>query len=153
MKKKSVLVLVLSLVMCMALFGCGGSDSGSDEGSEPANPNKIGDFEVTVDNCELTTDYDGADAVKISFTFTNNSEEAADFATAMMVTVYQDGVEQEMAIVADGDDSDWTSIKPGASLTVTQAYSVANTTSDVEVEVEEFLGSTDEKVAKTFKLQ
>ncbi len=108
---------------------------------------------VTIDGCTPTTDYDGNQAVIITFTFTNNSDEAESFASATIVNVYQDGVEQDTAFVTDIDTSNYLNkVKPGATATIQLAYK-APSMSDIEVEVTTFSFLSSETLATaTFPL-
>ena len=112
--------------------------------------------EVSMDPVTHTIVRDGGDAVCITFTFTNNSDEAEAFGTATRVTVYQDGVQQDTAIPADSPanyGNVLNKVKPGASITVDSVYALANTTSPVEVEVTELFDLDQTVLAeKTFNL-
>lgn len=112
----------------------------------------LGDYTCVIKDAYQTTDYEGNDAVVVTFDFTNNSTETISFDVALYAAVYQDGVELDYAYIGDDeiDNSSYTDIKPGTTLEVCEAYELRNTTSDIEVEVEEFFSLTDEKVCATF---
>ena len=86
--------------------------------------------------------------------FTNNSDDAKSYMSALMSTAYQDGVELSTAIIIDDtvydSDSQMKELKKGASINVQVAYELSNITSDVEFEVEEFLSFSNSKLEKTF---
>ena len=129
---------------------------GSDDGeSTIVTDGVLGDYTCVIKDAYQTTDYEGNDAVVVTFDFTNNSTEAISFDVALYATVYQDGVELDYAYIGDDeiDNSSYTDIKPGTTLEVCEAYELRNTTSDIEVEVEELFSLTDEKVCATFSFE
>ena len=167
--KKSVLALVL--VCLLALSACG-SDSGNDSttsappeskapNSEPveAAESSSATFDqiaVEIKDAHLTTDYEGNPTIVITYSWTNNSDDAN---MAMVTTVgnaYQGGIGLETAIVLDDPnyDSDLysTQIQPGATLDVQQAYVLRDTTTPVQYELEQFLNMSDAKAVKEFDI-
>ena len=132
------IVAALAVAGCLGLAGCG-----SDEPAEEQEPQVESDYEVSIDGAYLTEDYEGNDAIAIEFTWTNNSEETTSFAAAAMPTVFQDGVELEMAITTEVDTAGYTKeLKPGATTEVALAYELDGD-SEVEVEVEELISLDD----------
>lgn len=112
-------------------------------------------YVVTIDEAAMGTDYQGEKAAVITYTFTNNSDKACNFMTTIGAKAFQDGVQLEGAIGVDGVDSQdlMKDIKPGKSITVQQAYVLADTKNPVEVEVTELFDFSDELIAqKTFSL-
>lgn len=112
-------------------------------------------YVVTIDEGALGTDYQGEKAAVITYTFTNNSDKACNFMTTIGAKAFQDGVQLEGAIGVDGVDSQdlMKDIKPGKSITVQQAYVLADTKNPVEVEVTELFDFSSELIAqKTFNL-
>lgn len=152
-------LLALSLGACGG--GSGTTDPGNGQGSQEqqaqqAEPAEDAPYQVTIDSAQVVKTYDGGDAVCITFTFTNNSDEAEAFGTATRVTVYQDGVEQEIAMPAESPanyGNSMSKVKAGSSITVDGVYELANTTSPVEVEVAELFNLDGTVLAeKTFDL-
>lgn len=112
-------------------------------------------YVVTIDEAAMGTDYQGEKAAVVTYTFTNNSDKACNFMTTIGAKAFQDGVQLEGAIGVDGVDSQdlMKDIKPGKSITVQQAYVLADTKNPVEVEVTELFDFSDELIAqKTFNL-
>lgn len=148
-----------SSLLALGLVGCGNSNTTSTstsdaqkeepKKSEEKQPEK---YEVTIGTLTQIADYNGNPAAKITFNFTNNSDETAAFIGSVRVEAYQDGQQLEVAI---SNDVDWEStskkIKTGTSLEVEQAYSLISA-SDVEVEVYPLIGK-DKLAAQTFSLQ
>lgn len=113
-------------------------------------------YVVTIDEAAMGIDYQGEKAAVITYTFTNNSDKACNFMTTIGAKAFQDGVQLEGAIGVDGVDSQdlMKDIKPGKSITVQQAYVLADTKNPVEVEVTELFDFSDELIAqKTFNLK
>lgn len=110
-------------------------------------------YGVTIDGCRVTEDYEGNPAAVITYTFTNNSDEATSFMVALYPKVFQNGVELDTAIGSDWDSNKYTSdVKPGSSTTVEIGYALEDM-SDVTVEVEELLSFSDTILAEqTFSL-
>lgn len=150
-----------SSLFALGLVGCGNrnatststSDAQKEEPkkSEEKQPEK---YEVTIGTLTQITDFNGDPAAKITFSFTNNSDETAAFMSSVRVEAYQDGQQLENAFVTSGDvnmESTTTKIKTGTSLDVEQAYKLISS-SDVEVEVYPLIGK-DKLAAQTFSLQ
>lgn len=164
MKKLRVLLAVL-LIAVFGLFALGSGDSGStkDQGNGSAakqeqDDGAIGKYSVQIDSCRLAEDYEGKPVVIVKYIFTNVSDEnATAFYIAFNDTAYQNGVGLNEAYVLD-DSANYTAdnqtkeIKKGASLEVEVAYALNDTTTDVEVELEELFSFNDTKITKTFSI-
>lgn len=174
MKKPTKLLIVAALGAVLVLAGCmgrgrgtrsskGTADSGesaaaTEPGGEAAAPAEQSQasqskYAVTIDSARVTEDYAGKPAVIVTFTFTNNSDDKANFTFATNVEAYQNGVELDTAIVLDSDNNGLNDIKPGASIQTERAF-LLNDMSDIEVEVSELLSFNDDLLAsKTFTLE
>ena len=111
-------------------------------------------YGVTIDDCRVTEDYRGNPAAVVTYTFTNNSDEATSPAVAVHAKAFQNGTELELAVVADAEESgkSMNEVKPGSSITYESAYELADM-SDLTVEVEELFSFSDELLAEqTFSL-
>lgn len=150
-----------SSLFALGLAGCGnrGTTSTSTSDAQKEEPKKSEEkqpekYEVTIGTLTQIADYNGDPAAKITFSFTNNSDETAAFMSSVRVEAYQDGQQLEIAFVTSGDvnmESTTTKIKTGTSLDVEQAYKLISS-SDVEVEVYPLIGK-DKLAAQTFSLQ
>lgn len=174
---KSLTILLATACLAMPLCGCGSSKSSStpsqdeqasatessqtvdqaenaNESEEQPAPVANSPYVVSIDSARVTTDYDGNPAVVITYTFTNNSDETESFATACSETVYQNGVECSMGFGTDyNSDGYMQKVKPGATTTCELLYNLQDTTTPIDVEVEEFMSFGDELLAqKTFTL-
>lgn len=154
-------LLVLAAVPVFALgaltlTGCGSSDepAGSAPAAEASKEEAPeSDYAVTIDNCTVTTDYEGAPAIIVDYSFTNNSDDAQCFGVACHAQAFQNGVELEYAVVEeDLGNGDYAEIKPGATTQVRLAYKLADQ-SEVSIEVEETFSFEDVMLAeKTFSV-
>lgn len=110
-------------------------------------------YGVTIDGCRVTEDYEGNPAAVVTYTFTNNSDEATSFMVALYPKVFQNGVELSTAIGTDWDSEKYSSdVKPGSSTTVEIGYALEDM-SDITVEVGELLSFDDAVLAEqTFSL-
>ena len=168
---------VLALLITFVMYGAAGSSSdgasdavSSSSGATAEQTDAAGtqsaesqaaeqtatapDYAVTIDNCAVTEDYQGNPAIIVTFTFTNNSDEAASAMTAVHAQAFQNGVELEMAIGTGADDSgkSMNEVKPGATITYDLSYELEDM-SDVTVEVEELFSWNDVLLAEqTFSL-
>lgn len=115
-----------------------------DSGDEPAvllGEGQIGDSYVIIKEAKVIEDYDGTPVVVVTFDWTNNSDETTSAWMATNVTVFQDGVSLDTAYVYDNDDYDSSAysrdVRPGVTIEVQQVFELINTTSPIEVEIEE----------------
>lgn len=134
----------------------GGSSSASSASSstEAASGNPASaKYAVSIDGAELMAAYDGAQAIVVTFTWTNNSDQEQSFMSAIYDKAFQNGVQLETAIVTGLDSSNqMTNLKPGATTTVRTAFQL-NDMSDVTIECGEAFSFNDEIIAeKTFSL-
>ena len=169
MKITKHLLIPAALAGALALAGCSATSASSSSGAaaagseapaaaEPAQETEqtqaaSSKYAVTIDGARLGEDYAGNPVVIVTFTFTNNSDDKANFTFACNADAYQNGVELDTAIVTDIESNGLNDIKPGASIQTELAYEL-NDMSDIEVEVTELLSFSDDLLAyKTFTLQ
>jgi len=163
MKYLKVFLAVL-LIAAFALCAMGSGESGEkDQGSGTTektekSEDSIGKYSVVIDSCRLAKDYEGADVVIVKYIYTNVADEdATAFYIAFDDTVYQNGVGlNEVYVLAESAnysaDNQTKEIKKGASLEVEVAYTLNDTTTDIEVEVEELFSFDDTVIKKTFSI-
>lgn len=124
---------------------------------ESADEGDLGDYHVKILDIETgLKDWDGKPTVGIKYEFTNNSDDSISFYYATMTYVYQDGVELESTFLeTDSEEAENAdkNIKSGTTVTCEQYFVATSDESDVEVEVTEYLGFTDEKLEKTFSIK
>lgn len=119
----------------------------------------IDDYVINIKSIRLTTNYEDAPSVIVTYDFTNNGEDAKSFMLAVTSKVFQDGIECESTISAFDDDSfnsenQMKDIKTGATLEVEKIYKLNNETSEIEVEVSKLISfsKNDPMVVRTFQL-
>ena len=164
-------ILATATAALLLLSGCGASEdtstgaSGSNTTSasqaatstDEEAPDSDADYVVTIDGSKQIKDYEGKPALVVNFTFTNNSDKAANFAFAVSAKAFQDGVELETAIAMDDKnyrvEDSLKDIKPGKSIKTQSAY-VLDGKSDVTIEVKELISFDDTMLAtKTFTIK
>lgn len=162
-KFRSFIVALCAVSMMICSAACGSAPSTTEttvqpaqEEAKPETDGVLGDAKVEIGDCVLAKTYEGKDAVVITLKYTNNADEAKSYMTSLISKAFQDGVELDSAIIMDESvyksDSQMKELKKGASIDVQVAYELANTTSDVEFEVEEFLSFDEAKIEKTFAI-
>lgn len=114
----------------------------------------LGNYAVEIHDSELVDDYSGNPAIVISYSFTNNAEEATSGMVALSDIAYQNGIQLDAAIVTNRDvgTDKMKDIKTGASIELQAAFSLTSETAPVEFEVSELVSFSDEKLGKTFEI-
>ena len=160
---KKLIALLLTLLMVFSLAACtvdlddSSQGSGTVDNAEPAVNNKLGNYQIDIKGCRLAEDYEGKPIVIITYGFTNNNDDATAFYLAVTDEVFQNGIGLNKCYFADdsakyNSDNQNKEIKKGATLDVEVAYELNDTTTDLEVEVSEFISFSDKKLTKTFKI-
>ncbi len=166
-KKRLIIIAVIAVVLIIiAVAGSSGSgDKNNTDTSATTNSsveadktevsnNTIGDYGCVVKSAKLTKNWEGKDTVLLTYEFTNNSSNPASFDIALTDHVYQAGIGLETTFLSD-DDTDYldVQIKPGVSKDVRKAYVLRDTSTDLEVEIEELISFSDDKIVTTVKLE
>lgn len=163
-KKIGVALLCLVLMCSFAVFALGSSEEegSEDQGSSVAQKDdtgsNLGDYSIDIVSCRLAKDYQDKNIVIVKYKYTNNSDDPTSFMVAFDCTVYQDGVGlNECYVAADSakysTDNQTKEIKTGASIEVEEAYELNDSTTDIEVEVEELISFSDKKITKKFSIK
>lgn len=159
-----VLSIIMYATMGAAIFGSlSDSDDTDDSYTISANSddnteeniisgNTLGDYTCDVVSSEICKDWEGKDAVLITYSFTNNSQDAVSFDVALDASPYQDGIGLETAILDDETDLVDVDIKPGVTKEVKKAYLLRNTTSNIEIEITEFFSFNNNKIVVTVEI-
>ena len=160
------IVAVIALLLAYGLFAMasGSSEDADNQGSDSATTDSGKDsniyyYNVVIKSCRLAKDYSGNPIAIVTYTFTNNAEDATCFMYAFNDAVYQNGVGLNKCYLAS-DSANYSSenqtkqIKTGATLDVEVAYVLNDETTDLEVEVKRLINffDKDEMVTKTFKI-
>ncbi len=126
----------------------------ADEPTADVDGSPDSDFAVAIGKSRKVKDYDGNAALLVNYTFTNNSDEDANFSFSISDKAFQGGVQLERAILLDDDKYDYDSsnslkdVKPGSEIKVQEVYVLADK-SDVTIELSELISFDDEILAST----
>ncbi len=163
LKKLCSLFAVLLILTAFSAFALGSSDSDNsndDQGNASAEKDKdnLGDYNIDIVSCRLATDYEGKPVVIVKYAFTNNDDNPQNFMFAVSAEVFQNGIGLNEAYFVDdsanySSDNQTKDIKKGATLEVEVAYTLNDTTTDIEVEVSELISFSSKKVTKTFSIK
>ena len=145
--KLRILSALLAVLMLLGLAACGKA--------EPSDPNRIqiGPYELFYKGAKIMTDYDGNDAIVVTMDFTNNSKENTSYLWSFIETATQNDAELTGATIFLSEDSFYTvtdsqfsEVAAGETLEVQLAYVLADLTSEVVLQWEEFLGAKSGKL-------
>lgn len=170
-KKKKKIILIIFAVL-LAIIVIAAVSSGDDDDSKSTSSTtstssgvkveekdtpkgQIGDYVCVVKKAEKCKNYDGKPAVKITYEFTNNSNDSQSFDLALTDNVYQDGIGLEDAFFT-GEDEDMgidVKIKPGVTKEVRKIYLLKDENADLEIEIGQAFSFSDETITEIVKLK
>lgn len=163
-KKLIIAIIVIAVIVVIGAVSAGGSSDSDNSNQESGNSisaekteeieGKIGDYVCTVKSAEICKNWEGKDAVKITYSFTNNNDEAESFDIALNDELYQDGIGLESTFISS-DDDDWgidVKIKSGTTKDVSKVYLLRDKSTAVDVEISELISFSDEKLTYTVEL-
>lgn len=131
-------------------------DQAEKKQAKPTSEGDVGDCHVKILDCKYgELNYEGKKTIAVTFEFTNNSDEAQAFVSAVYPVAYQDGVQLSDTIPeADSTDYDRTTamVKTGKTVTCAYYWQATSDTADVDVEVSSYLDS-GAKIQKTFSIK
>lgn len=111
---------------------------------------QIDDYTISIVSYEFAEDYQGNQALIVTYGFSNTSDDTTNFLFALTAKAFQDGIELETAFINDDtlvdSGSSMRNVRPGAGLAVTEAYLLTSSTSPVQIEVEESFSFDDAKI-------
>ena len=116
---------------------------------------EINDCTVSIISYKLVKDYEGKDAILFELGFTNNNNDTYNYMSAVNFTPFQDGIELETAILMEENDyigHSILSVKPGAGITVAEAFILSSSTSPVEIEISDPWGFSSKKIETTIDI-
>lgn len=154
--KKTLLSLMMAFVLagCIGMMGCSSEEpaENTDAAAEAAVAEETVDTEypITIDKATVTKDYEGKSALVVTYTWTNNSDEAQMFDTVYSAQAFQNGIQLDDAILDMDEEEKYdvyasmNEIKTGTTQTINKAY-LLDDKSEVSVEVTEWI-SFDESI-------
>lgn len=173
---KKLWLVLLVVILGLALVACGNgstndtladssnnaSDGTSNDTTDknnhtPSSEGQIGNFYCKINDAIFINSYDGVSCIVVSYDFTNNSDSAISAWGALYPQAFQNGIELESKYIGEtlpegwNDDNEDKQIKTGATITCCKGFALDDS-SDVEVEISEFLGFSDDVVTKTFSV-
>lgn len=171
-KKKRLIIfgVIIAVIIAIVAASSSGDDtsgSGSQGGEAKSttaatvttdkDDSNVAMYKVELKNSRVATDYDGNKVLVVTYSFTNNSDDAVCFDYAVTDKAYQDGIELGTVWTSYGikdlsfDNKD-KDVKPGKSLDVQCAYELNDNKTDVEIEMQLFSIWSDE-VYDTFTVK
>lgn len=104
---------------------------------------------VSYTGAQITSNYEGKQCVEIYFTFSNNSTDNQNFGMNFNAQAFQNGIEMESTFsMSDENESIFTDIQPGASISVSKAVLTEDFDNPIDVEVSPYTALNGEKLAK-----
>lgn len=178
-KKKSKAPVIIAIIAVFVVLGiaisllggedndAGVADSGStntsgEQGEAITESNNQDDgiidfegegFHVTYVKHEIGEDYDGNPCLIYYYTFTNLGDDNISPAAAAYIQCFQNGVQCDPAITTDGSSDNYlTEVQPGASVEVSQAYALEDS-SEVTIEASTLVSFSDDKDVQIITLE
>ena len=171
--KKRLAMIAAAAMLAMMLAACGSSvdadaqttqDTGSattaaqtdeastDDTAEPSD-GTLGSYAVEIKGAKLCKDYEGNNAIMITYSWTNNSDETTSPMGSMMEEAFQDGVQLDAAIVDFEYNDGLTDVRPGTTIDVDVIYELpGDSTVEFEISaIEDALESNVPKVTANFE--
>lgn len=130
------------------------SENGTDNSENPNGAGELDGYPVEIKSAALANDYDGNQAIIVTYSWTNSGEETTSAMSSFLEKAFQEGIELDSAIVEKSDiyDSDlrWKDIKPGTAFEVQCAFVLRSDSSTVEIEITKAFSFGDDVVAREF---
>lgn len=122
-------------IACCALLLCSNAYAAEPDTFEYDN----GEQSFVYDGFHLTSGDDDQQLIGFDFSFTNNSSEAAYFATSFYLQAFQNGIELNLGFPTDYNDvgmqNSAKALKDGATLPVTSYFELGDTESPIDLTV------------------
>lgn len=125
--------------------------------STSKSDNNISNYKVALKDYFVTKDYDGKSVLVVTYTFTNNGSEKANWNYTISADAFQDGVGLTNPISSYGIngydfESQDKDLMTGKSVDVQEAYYLDDAKTDVEIQLSLF-SAWDDKVYDTFTIK
>ena len=139
--------------------GAGEQEGGSDGAEEPSaavREGDLGSYHVEIKGAAAAADYEGKDAIVVTYSWTNNSGSTASAYEALRVKAFQNGAPLDSAVVIDSEKFDFSNymreIRPGSTTDVQIAFHINSKTTAVDIEISELGSSSGDMVTMEFDL-
>ena len=165
--KKKVLILLVGILAAAAVFaGCNSSETAQTESAatagagatQAADKGTLAEkYDVSIGDGKFVNDSLGNEFYAISYTFTNNSDEATQPFLAVQGKAFQNGVQIQDTMYLSGDYQDiannrYSEIKPGASADVMQFFEISDKSTPIDFEMTPVLAFSNDKLEKKFTI-
>lgn len=125
------------------------TEESTPEATQETNPTSFeyNGFSIGFDHAAIETmEYSSDQYEVVYFNFANNSDSAAEFDLKFDVKMFQNGVELEKNyfFVNDTDKARSAEVQPGYSTMVAASYVIADTSTQITVQVEPLISFSDE---------
>ena len=109
-------------------------------------PMEVGEYTITIQSYELSTDFEGNDALIVNYDWVNNSDDATMPALTYRLKGFQDGVETDDVFMVDGVDLGigQKEVKSGGKIEGAQdAIGIGDMSKPLEIELDELFSFKD----------
>lgn len=165
-------ISILIMIIIFALPFSTNKNSNDQSQNDTLNPQPITEafdplsddiIDVDISDChvkyikhEIVENMSGDKCVAVYYEFTNNSKEGKTFDFTISDKAFQNGIELDISLFHVNDESKNGSseIKPGVTITVCSGFVLRDETSDVELEVDEWISfnkSIEDKMVLSLK--
>lgn len=131
-----------------------GEPGGAEEPSAAVQEGDLGSYHVEIKGAAAAADYEGKDAIVVTYSWTNNSGSTANAYETLRVKAFQNGAPLDSAVVIDSEKFDFSNymrdIRPGRSADVQIAFHLNSRTTTVEIEISELGSSSEDTVVMEF---
>ena len=125
-------------------------------GDSKSSSSNIGNYNVKYKSAFVTTNHSGKQILVVTYDYSNNSDKNGSFTWTISDKAFQSGVElgevySDYSIKGYSDEASDREIQPGKSLVVQRAYELNDTTTQVEIQLDEYM-SFDNEICDTVKI-
>ena len=114
------------------------------------NAAEIDGYAVSINSYNIAEGRHGEKVLILNMGYTNNSDAASPFYSAIDVTAFQDGIELEEAYALNPSTMDnsnnYVKVMPGVGVGVAEGFVLSSETSPVDIEIKAMFSFNDEKV-------
>lgn len=133
-------------------------DGGAEEPSAAVQEQEgdLGSYHVEIKGAAAAADYEGKDAIVVTYSWTNNSGGTTSAYEALRVKAFQNGAALDSAVVIDSQKFDFSNymreIRSGRTADVQIAFHLNSKTTAVDIEISELGSSSGDTVVMEFDL-